>query len=272
MKRYRKVLTIAGSDSGGGAGIQADLKTFAALECFGTTVMTAVTAQNTLGVQSIFPLPTSIVSNQLDAIFSDIGSDAIKIGMLFNQEIIEVVNQRLASITSIPVVLDPVMCAKGGSLLLKRDAIHSLRKLFPLSTLMTPNLMEASEFLGYQIDRKEQMEQAALDLLGMGAKNVLLKGGHLSKGRGCDCFCSQGGEISWFEHPVVKTKNTHGTGCTLASAIAAYLAKKYLLKEAIKQAKHFLHSALLAGAHYELGSVCGPLHPFYAFWREPCAL
>jgi hydroxymethylpyrimidine/phosphomethylpyrimidine kinase len=272
MKRYRRILTIAGSDSGGGAGIQADLKTFSALECYGMTVVTAVTAQNTQGVQSIFSLPASIVSQQLDAIFSDIGSDAIKIGMLFNTEIIEAVTQKLSTISSIPIVLDSVMYAKGGSLLLKKEAIHSLQKLFPLSLLITPNLMEASELLGYQLDRKEQMEKAALDLLKMGANNILLKGGHLVHGQGCDCFCSKTGEISWIEQPLIKTKNTHGTGCTLASAIAAFLAKDYPLKEAIKEAKLFLHSALLAGADYELGSGHGPLHPFYAFWRESCAL
>lgn len=270
MKRYPRVLTIAGSDSGGGAGIQADLKTFAALECFGTTAITAVSAQNTQGVWSIFPLPSLVVSQQLDAILSDIGSDAIKIGMLFDDKIIETVYQKLSLISSLPIVLDPLLWAKDSSLLLKQGAIHSLKKLFPLSLLITPNLMEASELLGYRLDRKEQMEKAALGLLRMGANNVLLKGGHLLKGQGCDCFCSKTGEVSWFEQPVVKTKNTHGTGCTLASAIAAFLARKYPLKEAIKQGKAFLHSSLLAGAQYELGSGHGPLHPFHAFWRDSC--
>jgi hydroxymethylpyrimidine/phosphomethylpyrimidine kinase len=271
MKRYQRVLTIAGSDSGGGAGIQADLKTFAALECFGTTVITAITAQNTQGIHAIFPLPASIVTEQLDAIFADIGSDAIKIGMLFDSDIIKVVTQKLSTLSPIPIVLDPLMRAKGGFFLLKPEAVDSLKKLFPLSLLITPNLIEASMLLGYQLDKKEQMEKAALDLLDMGANNILLKGGHLLEEQGSDCFCSKTGEISWMKQPVVQTKNTHGTGCTLAAAIAAFLAKKYPLKEAIQEGKRFFHSALLAGAKYELGSGYGPLHPFYAFWRQPCA-
>ncbi len=248
MKRYQKVLTIAGSDSGGGAGIQADLKTFAALECFGMTVITAITAQNTRGVQSIFPVPALVVKQQLDAIFSDMGADVIKIGMLFDSEIIEAVADNLSKITPIPIVLDPVLSAKGGALLLKKEAINSLNKLFSLSLLITPNLVEASKLLGYRIKRKEQMEKASLDLLDMGANNVLLKGGHLLEGQGSDCFCSKTGEIQWIEQPFIETKNGHGTGCTLASAIAAFLAKKYPLKEAINEAKLFLHSALLAGS------------------------
>lgn len=259
MKKYQRALTIAGSDSGGGAGIQADLKTFAALECYGMTVITAITAQNTRGVQSIFRLPAFVVGQQLDAIFSDIGCDVIKIGMLFDNEIIEAVKERLSAFSSIPIVLDPIMCAKGGTLLLKQEAIYSLKKLFPLSLLITPNLPEASELLGYQLNRKDQMEKAALDLLDMGANNILLKGGHLLEGQGCDCFCSNNGEISWIEQPFIKTKNTHGTGCILASAIAAFLAKKYPLKEAVKEAKLFFQSALHAGADYELGSGHGPL-------------
>jgi hydroxymethylpyrimidine/phosphomethylpyrimidine kinase len=268
MKRYQKVLTIAGSDSGGGAGIQADLKTFAALECFGTTVVTAITAQNTRGVASVFPLPASIVRQQLDAIFSDIGTDAIKIGMLTTLEIIITVRDKLTSIPHIPVVLDPVLCAKDGTDLLKKDALEALIKLFPHCLLITPNLPEASKLLSYPIERKEQMEKAALDLLKMGANHVLLKGGHLLKAQGKDCFCSKTGVITWVEHPRVKTKNNHGTGCTLASAIAAFLAKKYPLIDAIHAAKLFLYSALLAGAKYELGSGHGPLHHFYASWRK----
>lgn len=268
MKRYQKVLTIAGSDSGGGAGIQADLKTFAALECFGTTVVTAITAQNTRGVASVFPLPAKIVQQQLDAIFSDIGTDVIKIGMLSTHEIIKTVSDKLTSITPIPIVLDPVLSAKDGTPLLKKEAIDTLIKLFPLCLLITPNLPEASLLLGYPIERKEQMEKAALDLLEMGANHVLLKGGHLSTGQGKDCFCSKGGVINWIEQPTVKTKNVHGTGCTLASAIAAFLAKEYPLLKAIQAAKLFLYSALLAGAKYELGSGHGPLHHFYTTWKS----
>lgn len=268
MKKYRRALTIAGSDSGGGAGILADLKTFAALECFGMTVVTAVTAQNTRGVQSVFPLPASIVREQLDSIFSDIGADVIKIGMLFNDEIIEAVTDRLSTVSTVPIVLDPVMCAKGGTSLLKQEAINALKKLFPLSLLITPNLTEASVLLGRKLYKKEQMEKASFDLLDMGANHVLVKGGHLIEGQGSDCFCSKSGEIEWFDQPSIQTKNTHGTGCTLASAIAALLAKKHPLKEAIREAKLFLHAALRAGANYELGTGHGPLNPFHAIWKE----
>jgi hydroxymethylpyrimidine/phosphomethylpyrimidine kinase len=265
------VLTIAGADCSGGAGIQADLKTFAALGCYGTSVVTVITAQNTRGIQSLFPLPPSIVKEQLDAIFSDIGTDAVKIGMLFDTKIIEVISNKLAALSPIPIVLDPVMYAKGGHPLLKQEALHTLKKMFPLCYLMTPNLTEASELLGYRIDRKEQMEKAAFDLLEMGAQHVLLKGGHLPKEQGSDFFCSKTGEAEWIIQPPIQTKNTHGTGCTLSSSIAAFLAKKYPLKKAIGEAKHFLHGALLAGAEYELGAMHGPLHHFYGMWGEACA-
>lgn len=268
MKKYLRVLTIAGSDSGGGAGIQADLKTFSALECYGMTVVTAITAQNTRGIHSIFPLPASIIKDQLEAIFSDIGVDVIKIGMLYSSEIIEAVIEKLTMLPMVPIIFDPVLRAKGGSLLLKHKALEILQKLFPLSLLITPNLDEASEILGRRIERKEEMEQACFDLIALGANHVLLKGGHLLKGRGGDCFASKMGEVEWFIQPSVKTKNSHGTGCTLSSAIAAFLAKKLPLKEAIREAKGFLHEALTAGASYELGAGHGPLHPFSAFWRS----
>jgi hydroxymethylpyrimidine/phosphomethylpyrimidine kinase len=268
MKRYKRVLTIAGSDSGSGAGIQADLKTFAALECFGTTVVTAITAQNTLGIQSIYPLPATVVAAQIDAILSDIGCDAIKIGMVYEREIIEMIHQKLSAIPPLPIVLDPVIYAKGGISVLKKEAIRAIKHLFSLSLLITPNLTEASLLLDYPVETEKQMEKAALDLLQMGANNVLLKGGHLSEGKGNDCFCSKNGEISWLKHPEVNTCNHHGTGCTLSSAIAAFLTREYTLKDAIQAAKRFLHATLLAGKDYRLGSGHGPLHHFYAFWRE----
>ncbi len=253
MKKYTRVLTIAGSDSGGGAGIQADLKTFAALNCYGMTALTAVTAQNTEGVRAIFPLPAEIVAAQLDSIFSDRGCDAIKMGMLYDSDIMEAIYARLPSI---PVVLDPVMQSSGGVSLLKPEAICSLKKLFPKSLLITPNLIEASILLGYHVEHKGQMTPAARALLKMGAKNVLLKGGHLSEGQGSDCFCSENGEITWFEKEPIPTKNTHGTGCVLSAAIAAFLAKKYALRDSIGLAKDFFHTALIRGAYYEWGPAC----------------
>lgn len=253
MKKYTQVLTIAGSDSSGGAGIQADLKTFAALNCYGLTALTAVTAQNTQGVQAVFPLPAAIVASQIDSIFSDRGCDALKIGMLYNSDIIETV---YAKLPKVPVVLDPVMYTSGGVSLLKPEAICSLKKLFPKSLLITPNLIEASTLLGYHVEHKEHMEPAAKDLLKMGARNVLLKGGHLSEGQGSDCFCSETGEICWFAKEPIPTKNTHGTGCVLSAAIAAFLAKKYSLQDSIGLAKDFFHTALCLGASYEWGPAC----------------
>lgn len=262
---YLRALSIAGSDSGGGAGIQADLKTFAALGCFGMTVVTAITAQNTHGVQSVFPLPVSIVKAQLQSIFSDIGADVIKIGMLYKRETIEIVLHQLSKDPSLPIVFDPVMSAKGGYSLLKSDAIEALKKLFPLTFLLTPNLAEASLLLGRPVERKEDMQQAACDLLDMGPCHVLLKGGHLVDGQGSDCLCSPSGKIEWFVQPPIETKNSHGTGCTLSSAIAAYLAKGDTLEEAIHQGKKFVHAALVAGKNYTLGSGNGPLYPLIPY-------
>jgi hydroxymethylpyrimidine/phosphomethylpyrimidine kinase len=209
---------------------------------------------------------------QFEAIFSDIGCDAIKIGMLYDSDTIEALREKLSAVPPLPIVLDPVMCAKEGSLLLKPDAIHSLKTLFPLSLLITPNLMEASTLLGCQLYKKAHMEKAALDLLKLGANNVLLKGGHLLDEPGSDCLCLNAGEIYWIEQPCIHTQNTHGTGCTLSSAIAALLARQYPLKEAVMLAKQFLHASLLAGAEYQLGSGCGPLHHFHEYWSELCAL
>lgn len=258
MNRYIKALSIAGSDSGGGAGIQADLRTFAMLGCFGMTAVTAITAQNTLGVQSVFPLPPAIVKAQLESILSDIGADVIKIGMMVQPETIDVILEHLSAYPTIPIVLDPVMYAKGGCQLLELKAMESLKRLLPFTFLLTPNLPEASVLLGRSVKEKKDMPGAAFDLLQMGAQHVLLKGGHLESSPGSDCLCSTSGKIEWFETPTVKTENTHGTGCTLSSAIAAYLARGHGISEATLKGKKFLQAALLAGKHYKLGSGHGP--------------
>lgn len=264
MKKYARVLSIAGSDSGGGAGIQADLKTFSALGCFGMSAITAVTAQNTKGVQSIFPMPCQAVSAQIEAVFSDIGVDAVKIGMLYDRSIIHKVGEFLDKEPSIPAVIDPVMYAKGGSCLLQD--VEELKFLFPKTLLITPNLPETSALLGREVTKRSDMPQAAEELLQMGAKNVLLKGGHLKEEQGADCFCSERGEITWIASPTVATQNTHGTGCTYSSAIAAFLAKGLPLLDAIHQAKSFLYEALLAGSFYQIGAGIGPLHHFFRIW------
>ena len=249
-KNYRRVLTIAGSDSGGGAGIQADLKTFSALGCYGMTAITAITVQNTCGVSSILPVPPMLVKEQIEAVVSDLGVDAIKIGMLFDPPSMDLPN--------VPIVLDPVMQAKGGEPLLKPGAIDALKMLFPKVLLITPNLDEASALLGQQILSREEMVEAGKALIALGANNVLIKGGN----QGCDCLITSSSEAFWFEKPSINTINTHGTGCTYSAAIAAYLAHGLPLNSAIKKAKHYLHNALKRGAEYQLGSGHGPLCHF----------
>jgi hydroxymethylpyrimidine/phosphomethylpyrimidine kinase len=261
MKKYSRALTIAGSDSGGGAGIQADLKVFAALGCFGSSCITALTAQNTTRVDGIFPIPASFVAAQMSAVLSDIGSDAIKVGMLFDEDIIEVVQRALSGYT---VVLDPVMVAKSGDFLLQEKAASALvTKLFPLATIVTPNLDEAAIILGHPIT---DMEKACQELLQLGSKAVLLKGGHLTGDACNDLLMTQEGATKWFNSKRIITNNTHGTGCSLSSAITAFLARGFVLEEAVAAAKEYLTGALQSGSSYTLGSGHGPIHHFYRYW------
>lgn len=268
MKRYATVLTIAGSDSGGGAGIQADLKTFSAMGCYGMSVITAVTAQNTIGVSAVHPIPTDVIAKQIDAVLEDIGADAIKIGMLHSSEVIETVADRLRHHRARNIVIDPVMVAKSGDRLLQEEATQSLREvLLPLATIITPNLPEATVLLGREIKKREQMPDAARDLIGLGAQAVLLKGGHLDDEQSPDILVVRHlEEPIVLEAPRVKTSNTHGTGCTLSSAIAACLAKGLDLEEAVRRAKVYLTQALMAGANYQLGHGHGPVHHFHEYW------
>lgn len=265
MKSYARVLAIAGSDSGGGAGLQADLKTCSALGCFCATAVTAITAQNTRGVLNIHPLPASLVKDQIEAVLTDLGANALKIGMLFTIQTIETVSILLKKHHHLPVILDPVMVAKGGASLLPSQALEAFTSLLPQVLLVTPNLEEASLLLGRRVAERNDMPQAARDLIALGARNVLLKGGHLAS-PGSDCLATQDHAIHWFEREPIKTINTHGTGCTLSAAIAACMARGYSLIDAIGRAKAFLHDALIAGASFRLGSGHGPLHPFYALW------
>ncbi len=269
MNTYTRLLTIAGSDSGGGAGIQADLKTFSALGCYGMSVITALTAQNTLGVTAIHSVPTAFIARQIDAVVTDIGVDAVKIGMLATSEIIETVAERLGFYKLQPIVLDPVMTAKSGDRLLEESAIVALRNaLLPLATVITPNLPEASILLGRPIQTADEMKQAAKDLQALGAKHVLIKGGHLETAHSRDCLLTADGATHWLDAPRIMTKNTHGTGCTLSSAIAAYLAKGFDIAEAVKFAKAYLTGALEHGATYTLGKGHGPVHHFYKLWTN----
>lgn len=273
-KRYPRALTIAGSDSGGGAGIQADLKTFSANGCYGMSVITALTAQNTLGVRSVFAVPTGMVNDQLEAVLSDIGADAIKIGMLFSPELIHTVAEGLRQwAATVPVVLDPVMVAQSGDPLLKEEAVAALKEeLIPLARLITPNLPEAAVLLGRAIAGKAAMEEATRELAALGCANVLVKGGHLEENReedgSSDDLLYLGAEqrLIRLSGERIPTRNNHGTGCTLSSAIAAGLARGLDLVEAVHRGKHYISAAIRAGADYRIGRGHGPVHHFHAFF------
>ncbi|MEB1807647.1 MAG: bifunctional hydroxymethylpyrimidine kinase/phosphomethylpyrimidine kinase [Bacillaceae bacterium] len=241
-----KALTIAGSDSGGGAGIQADLKTFQELGVFGTSVITALTAQNTLGVHGVFPQSMEAIEAQLDAVLSDIGTDAVKTGMLFSAEIIELVAQKLEHYHVNNLVVDPVMIAKGGASLLQDAAVEALvTKLLPLATVITPNLPEAAKILGVEeMTTLEEMEITARKLHELGPKYVVLKGGHLQGDEKSTDILYDGKNITHLEAERVSTKNTHGTGCTFAAAIAAQLARGDEITVAVQTAKKFISAAI----------------------------
>lgn len=262
---YLRVLSIAGSDSGGGAGIQADLKTFAALGCYGMTAITALTAQNTRGVRSIHNIPPEILRDQIDAVVEDIGLHAVKIGMLHSPEIVQTVAAAIDRHLLPNVVLDPVMVATSGAVLIDNPAIAMMvRELFPRSALITPNLDEASLLVGRLLDSEAEMELAARKLLAMGAKAVLLKGGHLTGNVVSDLLVTQNGELHWLHAPRIHSANTHGTGCTLSSAIAAHLAMGASLLEAVQAAHTYVRAALEAGTNVHTGAGSGPLNHGHA--------
>ena len=260
-------MTIAGSDSGGGAGIQADLKTFAALRVYGCSAIASLTAQNTQGVQGVLPIPPAFVYAQIQSVLSDIQVGAIKIGMLATADIIAAVADSLKLHAQIPLVVDPVMVATSGDRLLAEDAIKTLiEKLIPRATLLTPNLLEAAALLNCSVAKSiDEMQQQAKLLLAMGTQSVLLKGGHSTGDQATDVLLTSDG-FELFSAARIATKNTHGTGCTLASAIAAGLAKKLSLRDAIEQAKHYLHNALLHSNELTIGQGSGPVHHFYKFY------
>jgi hydroxymethylpyrimidine/phosphomethylpyrimidine kinase len=262
---YPRVLSIAGSDSGGGAGIQADLKTFSALGCFGMTAITALTAQNTCGVRAIHGVPPQMLRDQIDAVMEDIGADAVKIGMLHAPEIVRTVAEAIDRHVLKNVVFDPVMVATSGAVLIDQSAIDVLvHELFPRVTVITPNLDEAALLVGRPLHSVEDMEQAAQELLGKGARAVLLKGGHLPGDTVIDLLVTAGGETFRMEAPRIHSPNSHGTGCTLSSAIAAHLALGATLIDAVEHARTYVRGALLAGAIVRTGKGSGPLNHGYA--------
>jgi hydroxymethylpyrimidine/phosphomethylpyrimidine kinase len=240
-----KVLTIAGSDSGGGAGIQADLKTFQELDVYGMSAITAVTAQNTLGVQGVHPIPADFVAQEIDSVSQDIGVDALKTGMLFSANIIEVVSEKIKQYDWKKVVVDPVMIAKGGASLLQQEAITSVKKyLLPLAYVVTPNIPEAEELTGIRIFTHSDKVEAAKRLLDLGVKNVVIKGGHDQDSSESIDLLFDGEHSFTFKSKRLKTKNTHGTGCTFSAAITAEIAKGASVFDAVSVAKSFITAAI----------------------------
>ncbi|PKR84467.1 bifunctional hydroxymethylpyrimidine kinase/phosphomethylpyrimidine kinase [Heyndrickxia camelliae] len=253
----RKALTIAGSDSGGGAGIQADLKTFQELEVYGMSAITAVTAQNTLGVQGVYPMSTDAVVQQINSIANDIGVDALKTGMLFSADIIDAVSQQITEYNWRNIVVDPVMIAKGGASLLQQEAIAALKqKLIPLSLIITPNIPEAEVIIGMEIKTKEDKEAAAKKFIELGAKNVVIKGGHDADPLETMDLFFDGCEFAYYSSKRIDTQNTHGTGCTFSAAITAEIAKGKKVQEAVITAKDFIQAAI--EENISLGNGHGP--------------
>ncbi len=268
-REYCKVLTIAGSDSGGGAGIQADLKTFSAIGCYGMSVVTALTAQNTRGVSGIHAVPPDFAVQQIDAVFGDMGTDAVKIGMLYSAELIEAVAAALKKHNARKIVLDPVMVAQSGDRLLQDAAIDAIKAyLMPLADVVTPNIPEASVLVGRPLKLWRDIERAAESLARHGSRSILIKGGHGDQNQSTDLlFLAKEKRFVSLSAGRIETNNNHGTGCTLSSAIAAYMAKGSELEEAVRKAKTFMNQAIAAGAAYKLGHGHGPVHHFFQWWN-----
>ena len=262
-------LTIAGSDSSGGAGIQADLKTFAALGVYGASAITALTAQNTQGVDAVLVVPPDFVARQIKVVACDLDVGAVKIGMLATSEIIEAVAEQLDALDDVPIVLDPVMVAASGDVLLDEDAIETLRTvLLPRATLITPNLPEAAKLLdGSEAKDEGEMRAQAEALRGLGARAVLIKGGHAEGPEAIDLLAHGEGELR-LAAPRVATDNTHGTGCTLSSAVAAELAKGASLRDAVTRAKAYVTAALQHADALKIGKGMGPVHHFQALGKD----
>lgn len=269
--RLPRVMTIAGSDSGGGAGIQADLKTCSALGVYATTVITALTAQNTVSVKAIFPIDPSFITAQIDAIMEDIGTDAAKTGMLDRKEVIHAVAESVKRWGIEKLVVDPVMVAKSGDFLLRSDAVEWLiRELFPLAYAVTPNIPEAQAILGGMvINSVDDMREAAKGIHMLGARYVVLKGGHMAGDDVVDLLYD-GKQFRMFESPRIHSKNTHGTGCTFSAAIAAFLAKGLGMEESVAKAKRYVSEAMAKGL--PVGEGHGPLYHFYECrkWEGRC--
>lgn len=262
--RYATVLTIAGSDSSGGAGIQADLKTFSALGCYGASAITAVTAQNTNGIIDIHPLPPDFVVKQIKAVMDDLCPLAIKIGMVHSPELAMAISSVLEQYADVPVVMDPVMVASSGHQLIREETVEIFKKkLFPQITLLTPNMDEAAVLIGKPVKNVDEMVGAAAELLALGPDAVLVKGGHLAQPTLYNVFQQPGCVAEQFAYPAIDTVNTHGTGCTLSSAIAAFIALGYSLRDGVAQAGDYINNAIQHGSNIKMGHGHGAVNHFF---------
>ena len=268
MKTYKRVLSIAGSDSGGAAGIQADLKTISACGCYAMTAITAITAQNSLGVTDIHPVPLPSIEKQIRAVLDDLGADAVKIGMLHSSEVIRLVVDILQEYGIRCIVADPVMVTASGDKLLQDEAIYTLRtELLPIATIITPNLFEAEIITGQTIREQEDVFRAVTQMRNTGCRSALLKAGHLNINPFYDVLYDYEEEKEYrFETTRIDTPNTNGTGCSFASAIASFLAQGNTLEIAVKKAHAYLHQAIAEGAKYKIGKGHGSVHHFYKWW------
>lgn len=266
MNPVKKVLTIAGSDSGAGAGIQADIKAITACGCYATSAITAITAQNTLGVRAIETLSLGIIEQQIAAIFDDIGTDAVKIGMLPNGEVVELVALLLRFYGAKNIVLDPVLVATSGDALAGRSTMEAMIKfLLPMVTIVTPNIPEAEVFSGLTIDSAGDFDQVWPSFKQMGARALLIKAGHMTGPELIDTLYMEGSDTVHYRSERIVTQNTHGTGCTLSSAIAAFLARGFTLPDAVRQAIEYINGAIRAAASQKMGSGHGPVDHFYRY-------
>ena len=271
MKKYNRVLTIAGSDSGGGAGIQADIKTISAMGCYAASAITAITVQNTLGVEAVHAVPLDILAGQIDAVLSDIGTDAVKIGMLHSAEVVNLVADKIEKYAIKNVVLDPVMVSTSGHRLIEESAVEVIKsRLIPMARVITPNIPEAEILAGCTISSEEDFPKIAKLLVHNNqGVSVLLKAGHLTGDDLVDYFFNaEDSTTTQLPSKRVYTRNTHGTGCTLSSAFAAALARGEDLTEAATSAKKYIEGAIISGAEYEIGHGHGPVDHF---WNQNCA-
>ena len=261
---YPSVLTIAGFDGSGGAGIQADMKTISALGCYATSALTALPVQNTTGVKSIFSIPEKVVGEQLETILEDIFPDAVKIGMVHTSALVKTIVEKLSPYPKLPVVFDPVMVATSGDQLIEEETIKTIvQELFPIANVITPNLDEAEILANMKIETVEEMKIAGKKIMQLGCQSVLLKGGHLKTQQLTSLYFLPDGSMKSFEFPKYKTNNTHGSGCTLSSAIASYLAQGKSLLAAVSLGQEYIHQAIYHGKNVKIGKGNGPVNHFF---------